>query len=108
MTKRIGSSIAGGAIITPTRMPARPCAFENVRPTSTFGYVARLVEKVLAHEVVIRLVDEDQRVPGLARRRARIASFDTGWPVGLFGIVDVDEPRVGRDRRASTPSTGNA
>ena len=28
----------GGATSTPTRMPARPWAFENVRPMSTLGY----------------------------------------------------------------------
>jgi hypothetical protein len=37
MQLRIGARISGDAIITPTRIPARPNAFENVRPMSTFG-----------------------------------------------------------------------
>ncbi len=67
MQRRIGARISGDAIITPTRMPARPNAFEKVRPISTFGIVGGFRQEVLAEEIVIRLVDEHQRVAGFPR-----------------------------------------
>ena len=42
VTDRTASSTCGWPMQTPTRSPASPYAFENVRPSSTFGYAAIL------------------------------------------------------------------
>ena len=90
----------------PMRMPARPNAFENVRPTMTFGKRGELGDEGVAGELRVRLVDEDDRARGHASRRSsgsRRAASAT--PVGLFGFVR-KTTRVFGVIAASTSSSG--
>ena len=94
MTKRIGSSTGGRRDHHADAHAGQAVRLRERAPDEHVGIRQRLVQKVLAHEVVIRLVHEHQRVAGFARDHARIASFGNRLAGRVVRVVDVDQPRV--------------
>ena len=60
-----------------------------------------------ALEVVVRLVDEDDRVAGAAAMTARMSASLTGRPLGLCGVL-MKMRRVFGEMAASTLASGKA
>ena len=93
----------------PTRSPASPYAFANVRPTTTFGVTRRGSCCRSAFRRRNRRRPRRRTRARRARRPRCVAIAPRGiiWPVGLFGFVR-KTTRVRGVIAASTRSSGNA
>ena len=92
---RIGSSASGAPTRQPMRRPARPYAFENVRPTITLGNAAQLRDERRRRRT--RRTPRRRRRPRPAARAARssrIASSGIATPVGIVRVGQEDDARA--------------
>ena len=71
----------------PMRRPARPCAFENVRPTITLGNACSSGMKVAPAKSAYASSTKTIAPAGTRRRSSAMASIGIDTPVGLFGFV---------------------
>ena len=81
-----GSTVSG-ADEAPIRSPARPNAFENVRPTTTFGKLASSGMNDTPANSAYASSTKTTALLGTRRAIVRIASSGIVTPVGLFGFV---------------------
>ena len=88
------------------RRPARPNAFENVRPTMTLGNAGSSGMNVLPANSAYASSTKTTASLGTRRATARIASSGIDTPVGLFGFVR-NTTRVRGVIAASTSSSAN-
>ena len=89
------------------RSPARPNAFENVRPTMTLGNAASSGMKLTPANSAYASSTKTIASFGTRRAIVRIASSGIDTPVGLFGFVR-KTTRVAGVIAASTSSSANA
>ena len=102
-----GLSTSGAPTRQPMRRPARPKAFENVRPTITLGNAGSSGMNVAPANSAYASSTNTTASRGTRRAICRIASSGIDTPVGLFGFVR-NTTRVRGVIAASTSSSGEA